>query len=236
MSQLQLKPSEACIHVGGPVPHNNPDFNEGGGSSELDSENGLQDSCRIKKLALDLLSALCGKRIDPTKLKFNETAVRDHGGYGDVVEATLVDDSDDEPQSERQVAVKKIRFSSKGGIEKLLKLNILVSDSYRAFITDFGSARFMREMNEAGPDSQPMPLATNHVDLQGHPSWRINSSLSDGQLTLTGPGCSLRWAAPEVLGGQHPGLASDVWAFGWVCWEVSRGIVWESYFTHQNAS
>ncbi|KIO26400.1 hypothetical protein M407DRAFT_74553, partial [Tulasnella calospora MUT 4182] len=64
----------------------------------------------------------------------------------------------------------------------LKSLNILVNSSYRAVITDFGSAR---------------------------------------QLTLTGPAWSLRWAAPEVLFGKRPDLPRDIWAVGWVIWEVS---------------
>ncbi|KIO21968.1 hypothetical protein M407DRAFT_217361, partial [Tulasnella calospora MUT 4182] len=63
----------------------------------------------------------------------------------------------------------------------LKSLNILVSASYRAVITDFGSARI---------------------------------------LTLTGPAWSLRWAAPEVVMGKQQNLASDIWAAGWVCWEI----------------
>ncbi|KIO18517.1 hypothetical protein M407DRAFT_47135, partial [Tulasnella calospora MUT 4182] len=29
-----------------------------------------------------------------------------------------------------------------------------------------------------------------------------------------------RWAAPEVAMGEPQNLASDIWAAGWVCWEV----------------
>lgn len=46
------------------------------------------------------------------------------------------------------------------------------------------------------------------------------------ELTLTGPAWSLRWAAPEVVKEEDPpGLPSDIWSAGWVCWEV--GEVWE---------
>ncbi|KIO17504.1 hypothetical protein M407DRAFT_53126, partial [Tulasnella calospora MUT 4182] len=70
----------------------------------------------------------------------------------------------------------------------LKSLNVLVSASYRAIITDFGSAPFV-------------PNGSN-------------------QLTLTGPAWSLRWAAPEVALGEPQNLASDIWAAGWICWEV----------------
>ncbi|KAG8913979.1 hypothetical protein FRC01_004280 [Tulasnella sp. 417] len=43
---------------------------------------------------------------------------------------------------------------------------------------------------------------------------------SSNQLTLTGPAWSLRWAAPEVALGEPQSLASDIWAAGWICWEV----------------
>lgn len=41
-------------------------------------------------------------------------------------------------------------------------------------------------------------------------------------ITLTGPVYTLRWAAPEVLKDEAFGLASDIWAFGWICWEVGQ--------------
>lgn len=47
---------------------------------------------------------------------------------------------------------------------------------------------------------------------------------SANQWTLTGPAWSLRWAAPEVVKGEvDPGLPSDIWSAGWVCWEVAYG-------------
>ncbi|KIO19361.1 hypothetical protein M407DRAFT_50892, partial [Tulasnella calospora MUT 4182] len=75
----------------------------------------------------------------------------------------------------------------------LKSLNILVSSSYRAIITDFGSARDCPQ---------------------------INVVPAGDQLTLTGPAWSLRWAPPEVVNGDRPGLSSDIWSAGWVCWEI----------------
>ncbi|KAG9041610.1 Tyrosine-protein kinase abl2, partial [Tulasnella sp. UAMH 9824] len=40
-------------------------------------------------------------------------------------------------------------------------------------------------------------------------------------ITMTGPAWTVRWAAPEILRGDVPGLASDVWALGWICWETN---------------
>ncbi|KIO18626.1 hypothetical protein M407DRAFT_31736 [Tulasnella calospora MUT 4182] len=42
-------------------------------------------------------------------------------------------------------------------------------------------------------------------------------------ITMTGPAWTVRWAAPELLDGALPGLGSDVWAFGWISWEVVTG-------------
>lgn len=53
-------------------------------------------------------------------------------------------------------------------------------------------------------------------------SLQINLSVNGNQLTLTGPSWSLRWASPEVVLGEDPNLPSDVWAVGWVVWEVSE--------------
>lgn len=39
-------------------------------------------------------------------------------------------------------------------------------------------------------------------------------------IKLTGTGWTLRWAAPELLNGEQPDLASDIWAFAWICWEA----------------
>ncbi|KIO29226.1 hypothetical protein M407DRAFT_21622 [Tulasnella calospora MUT 4182] len=311
MSQSHFKSSEASVNGGNSGRPNNTELKEESDSNKSDPKNGSQESYRIKKLASELLDALCGKRIQSTKIKFTDGALRERGGSGDVAVATLVDDSNDSSQLERQVAVKKIRLSpgmtlegflkafvhelrvldklshphiakiigfvediqsgiawmifpweAKGNIREFLSsgaweipervsliqdvaagleylhsrhppichgdlksLNILVNDSYRACITDFGSARVMRAVHgdqKGRPNRQPTPWTINRADLRGHhdQSGRINLSLSGGQLTLSGPHWSLRWAAPEVLGGQDPDLASDVWAFGWVCWEI----------------
>ncbi|KIO21334.1 hypothetical protein M407DRAFT_53601, partial [Tulasnella calospora MUT 4182] len=72
----------------------------------------------------------------------------------------------------------------------LKSLNILVSPSYRAIITDFGSAP------------------------------TIQARATGNHLTLTGPAWSLRWASPEVLFGDNPNLPSDIWSAGWICWEI----------------
>ncbi|KIO16731.1 hypothetical protein M407DRAFT_48000, partial [Tulasnella calospora MUT 4182] len=87
----------------------------------------------------------------------------------------------------------------------LKSLNILVSSSYRAIITDFGSARVLLEPAE-------------RVLAEGH--GLTTRGTAGSQLTLTGPAWSLRWASPEVLDGATPNLPSDIWSAGWICWEI----------------
>ncbi|KIO23561.1 hypothetical protein M407DRAFT_26938 [Tulasnella calospora MUT 4182] len=100
----------------------------------------------------------------------------------------------------------------------LKSLNILVNNTYHAVITDFGSARMMREVNKVGKDEQVTPM--KYADPQGDQSCQLGLSVSGNQLTLTGPKWSFRWAAPEVLSGHDPKVPSDIWAFGWICWEI----------------
>ncbi|KIO32424.1 hypothetical protein M407DRAFT_66802 [Tulasnella calospora MUT 4182] len=72
----------------------------------------------------------------------------------------------------------------------LKSLNVLINSKNEAIITDFGSAR-------------PVEVAA-----------------SGATITLTSSKWTLRWAAPELLAGDLPDPASDIWAFGWICWEV----------------
>ncbi|KIO28318.1 hypothetical protein M407DRAFT_71975, partial [Tulasnella calospora MUT 4182] len=82
----------------------------------------------------------------------------------------------------------------------LKSLNILVNSQNHAVITDFGSARKIEA-------SQPL----------------FQLKETGTFITLTGPVYTLRWAAPEILNDQKFGRASDIWAFGWICWEVMTG-------------
>ncbi|KAG8922318.1 hypothetical protein FRC01_014196 [Tulasnella sp. 417] len=101
----------------------------------------------------------------------------------------------------------------------LKSFNILVNSGYRAVITDFGSAREISAPEdegmgeESGPQMQGPSIPQQDCDP-------IHIDTAGNKLTLTGPAWSLRWAAPEVMNGRRPGLSSDIWAAGWVCWEV----------------
>ncbi|KIO23199.1 hypothetical protein M407DRAFT_27347 [Tulasnella calospora MUT 4182] len=104
----------------------------------------------------------------------------------------------------------------------LKSLNILVSSSYRAVITDFGSARALSRAEHqtvepsAGQVTERASARAEHDTCQG-----VRIVATADQLTLTGPAWSLRWAAPEVLNATEDlGLSSDIWSAGWVCWEV----------------
>ena len=77
----------------------------------------------------------------------------------------------------------------------LLQVNILVSPSRRACLSDFGLA--------TARDSKPT----------------VRTYMSTNQTTGT-----LRWQAPELLGGDDDSrttFATDVYAFAMVCYEVS---------------
>ncbi|KAG8952114.1 hypothetical protein FRC04_005114 [Tulasnella sp. 424] len=105
----------------------------------------------------------------------------------------------------------------------LKSLNILVNSSCRAVITDFGSARVLRRRSENRVDrKQVQPNATVPSRLGLPTSSRINISVTGNQLTLSGPSWSFRWIAPEVLleEARDPDLPSDIWALGWVIWEI----------------
>ncbi|KAG8913843.1 hypothetical protein FRC00_001475, partial [Tulasnella sp. 408] len=100
----------------------------------------------------------------------------------------------------------------------LKSLNILINSSNRAIITDFGSARIVREA-QANPASYPIAPARS-VPPTNSQQPRLRVTASNNTLTLTGPICSFRWAAPEALNGEQLALESDIWALGWVAWEA----------------
>ncbi|KAG9043842.1 hypothetical protein FS837_009067 [Tulasnella sp. UAMH 9824] len=101
----------------------------------------------------------------------------------------------------------------------LKSFNILVTPDYHAVITDFGSARAISESQDelTGTESGQQVQGGPTTEQASSP---INVGAAGNQLTLTGPAWSLRWAAPEVMKGNRPGMPSDIWAAGWVCWEV----------------
>lgn len=77
---------------------------------------------------------------------------------------------------------------------KIRQLNVLMNNSGRACLTDFGLALV-----------------------------RTDKTLAHTVAASTAQGFSSRWAAPELLDeGVRASKASDVWAVGCVCYEVRR--------------
>ncbi|KIO18468.1 hypothetical protein M407DRAFT_225548, partial [Tulasnella calospora MUT 4182] len=103
----------------------------------------------------------------------------------------------------------------------LKSLNILVNSDHRAVITDFGSARIQTEARGSettASSPRRQAASTNVPHYDGCPE--VTVSTANAELTLTGPGWSFRWAAPEILNEEDLCLASDIWALGWIAWEV----------------
>ncbi|KAG8994215.1 hypothetical protein FRB90_000506 [Tulasnella sp. 427] len=108
----------------------------------------------------------------------------------------------------------------------LKSLNILINAWHSAVITDFGSARLLRETegNQSkvarGTAHASNQEGISDVDIQ---SSEIAIQTSASFFTLTGPGYSIRWAPPEALMGGPPSLATDIWALGWIGWGAITG-------------
>ncbi|KIO26362.1 hypothetical protein M407DRAFT_24328 [Tulasnella calospora MUT 4182] len=104
----------------------------------------------------------------------------------------------------------------------LKSLNILVSSSYHAIITDFGSACFVTNNAEWEPNHNTIREAGRiPIAEEASSHHEVTLTASANQLTFTGPHWTLRWAAPEVvMEVERPGLASDIWSAAWVCWEM----------------
>lgn len=102
----------------------------------------------------------------------------------------------------------------------MLQFNILVNSDFRAVITDFGSARVKAGLGEQDESASNACASgvTSASDISV--ALKVFFDVSNMEITLTGPKYTLRWAAPEVLAGQDPDLPSDIWALGWICWEV----------------
>ncbi|KIO23327.1 hypothetical protein M407DRAFT_27175 [Tulasnella calospora MUT 4182] len=96
----------------------------------------------------------------------------------------------------------------------LKSVNVLVNSRCRAIITDFGSAR---RIKARAPNTQ-----TSQSENGALPELVLKTTICEttNTITLTGNKYTLRWAAPELLMDDEPGLWSDVWSLGWICYEV----------------
>ncbi|KIO20707.1 hypothetical protein M407DRAFT_29645 [Tulasnella calospora MUT 4182] len=110
----------------------------------------------------------------------------------------------------------------------LKSLNILVNSENRAVITDFGSARAVdsvveREFKDSRATNATQTPHSPAMEAQEAEVLTAEIALSRDFITITGPAWTVRWAAPELLDGYLPSLASDIWALGWICWEAVTG-------------
>lgn len=96
----------------------------------------------------------------------------------------------------------------------LKSINILVNLDCAAVITDFGSAR--HPLTKC-PKTEKQRTKIEHQDV---PSPEATFCPSTNTITLTRNHYTLRWAAPELLEDEDANLASDIWALGWVAYEV----------------
>lgn len=96
----------------------------------------------------------------------------------------------------------------------LKSLNVVIDRHCCAAITDFGSARRLSQRDQN--------MQTKDVRNQPESAQSINASFcaSNNTITLTGNKYSLRWAAPELLMEDQLSLWSDIWALGWIVYEV----------------
>lgn len=95
-----------------------------------------------------------------------------------------------------------------------MQVNVLVNSKYRAVITDFGSAR---RLTPKDPDTQ-----SKRPESSSRPPPVFEATISEATnaITLTGNKYTLRWAAPELLMDDEASLWSDIWALGWIFYEV----------------
>lgn len=108
----------------------------------------------------------------------------------------------------------------------------------QAVITDFGSARKVEPRAGRNAESNPRgsALQTEPTVSPAQISELLQVEVEEfgTNMTLTGQGFTVRWAAPELLSDCLFGLASDMWAFAWICWEVSgmgiHSVSWNSRY------
>ncbi|KIO32110.1 hypothetical protein M407DRAFT_18924 [Tulasnella calospora MUT 4182] len=100
-------------------------------------------------------------------------------------------------------------------------LKSAINSGNHAVLTDFGSARRIRRYSARDPSSPRVEVISQRELSTGAKleQPRVEYSAVTETLTLSAPGYTLRWAAPEVLDGR-PGLPGDIWSFAWVCWEI----------------
>ncbi|KIO24151.1 hypothetical protein M407DRAFT_26426 [Tulasnella calospora MUT 4182] len=101
----------------------------------------------------------------------------------------------------------------------LKSINILVTSECSAVITDLGSARRIPTKDSDAQITQ--------TEKKALPALKFEATFcaSTNTMTLTGNEYTLRWAAPELLMNEGPSLCSDIWALGWIFYEVMTNSV-----------
>ncbi|KAG9050007.1 hypothetical protein FS837_008187 [Tulasnella sp. UAMH 9824] len=111
----------------------------------------------------------------------------------------------------------------------LKSLNILVDLACHALITDFGSARHLGGdqvgKRPKGANEHKTQPSTDPNTKEEHITLEAFFSATASTLTLTGSSYTLRWAAPELLQDEGPRLPSDIWALGWIAYEVMTNTI-----------
>ncbi|KIO26920.1 hypothetical protein M407DRAFT_23857, partial [Tulasnella calospora MUT 4182] len=100
----------------------------------------------------------------------------------------------------------------------LKSVNVLINSKYCAVITDFGSARRLHQKQGIRETS----TTQTEKKIEAQPVFEFQASFDalTNTITLTGNEYTLRWAAPELLKDDEPGLWSDLWSLGWIYYEV----------------
>lgn len=103
-----------------------------------------------------------------------------------------------------------------------VQFNILINKDFSAVITDFGSARAIVSGGNNTEETHTLDSSTekHSIKLPNSLSARIGIEVSSKCLTLSGQNGTMRWSAPELLEDERFDLGTDIWAFGWICWEV----------------
>lgn len=95
------------------------------------------------------------------------------------------------------------------------KINVMVNSECRALITDFGSARRLIDEDSGENGERAASKLQDAMPLEA------TFCASTNTISLTGNQYTLRWAAPELLLEDQSSLRSDIWALGWVAYEVN---------------
>ncbi|XP_062510364.1 uncharacterized protein LOC134186411 isoform X2 [Corticium candelabrum] len=92
--------------------------------------------------------------------------------------------------------------------------NLLVSDRWIVKVADFGTARFIQQLDEPQDvDKEPESIVPHHLDEERKPLLEAQKLMSESVGTLL-------WRAPETFFEKKYGASVDVYSFGIVMWEI----------------